>query len=200
MDMDENVFKRETADQLTNRIADRLGERQQKLEQMAEWERTSSKPKVKPLYYFSAIAACVVVVVLLWPASELSPIEELGIDVPTMTEYRAASPDVTRIGELIEKEKYAEALVLTEKVLINSDKVIEELGSIPEMWDNEEEMLYEDELERVKNSELRWTYIYLLVQLGRNKEACKELKTYLKEPQYCEHEEEAKRLLEKLKK
>ncbi len=198
--MEKDVFIREMADPLTNRIADRLGERQQKLEQMAEWECSSKKSKMRTLYYLSAIAACVVVVMLLWPASGLSTIEELGIGVPTMTEYRAASPDITRIEELIDKEKYAEALVLTEKVLINSDKIIEELGSVPEMRDNEEEMLYENELERVKNSELRWTYIYLLVQLERDKEACKELKTYLKEPQYCEHEEAARKLLEKFKK
>lgn len=198
--MEEERFARETADELTGRIADRLGERQKKLEQMAAWELAARKPKVRPLYYLTAIAACVVAAVLLWPTNELSPMEELGIEAPTMTEYRAASPEMARIEELISEKNYEEAIRRTEKALKNSDLAIYELENVPEMWENDEEMAYEDEQERVKNCELRWTYIYLLVQLERNKEARKELKVYLKYPQYCEHEEEARQLLIKLKK
>jgi hypothetical protein len=198
--MEEERFARETADDLTGRIADRLGERQKKLEQMAAWEQAARKPKVRPLYYLTAIAACVVAAVLLWPTNELSPMEELGIEAPTMTEYRAASAEIARIEELISEKNYEEAIRRTEKALKNSDLAIYELENVPEIWESDEEMAYEDERERVKNCELRWTYIYLLVQLERNKEARKELKVYLKYPQYCEHEEEARQLLIKLKK
>ncbi len=198
--MENEVFIKESSDELTQRIANRLGERQQKLEQMAAWEQSSKGQKMRPLYYLTAVAACVAAVVLFWPTSKLSPAEELGIGVPTMTEYRDASPEISRIEKFISEEKYEDAIRVTEKALKNSDLAIYELENIPEIWENLEEMEYEDNLARVKNAELRWTYIYLLVQLERNKEARKELKTYLKEPQYCEHEEEARKLLKQLKK
>lgn len=198
--MEEEVFARENADALTGRIVDRLGERQEKLEQMAAWEQASKKPKVRPLYYLTAIAACVAAVVLLWPTSEVSPIEELGIEAPTMTEYRAASAEIARIEKLIGEKNYEEALRRTVKALKGSDAAIYEFENVPEVWDSDEEYAYEFEAELQKNSELRWTYIYLLVQLGKNKEARKELKAYLKLSQYAEHQEEARQLLKRLKK
>ena len=196
----EEVFERKSADELTGRIADRLGERQEKLEQMAAWEQAArGKPRVRPLYYLTAIAASVVAVVLLWPKNGLSPIEELGIDVPAMTEYRAASAEIARIEKLIDEKNYEEALKYTEKSLKNSDTAIYEFEEVPDFWDSEEEYAYEQEAELQKNSELRWTYIYLLVKLSRNKEARKELKTYLKDQEHCKHKEEARQLLEALK-
>ena len=56
------------------------------------------------------------------------------------------------------------------------------------------------EEEQLANSELRWTYIYLLVCTGDRREAIKQLKIYLKQKEFCEHEVEAKRLLKELKK
>ena len=200
--MEEEFFERGSADQLTSRIADRLGEREAKLKKMAEWERTkqkSEKRNARPLYYLAAIAACIVAAVLLWPTANVSPVDELDIDTPTMTAYRAASPEIARIEKLMSEENYAEALKRTEKALRNSDLAIYELENVPEIWGSDEEMAYEDEAERMKNSELRWTYIFLLIKNGQEKQARKELKKYLKFPEYCEHEEEARLLLKKLK-
>ena len=198
--MEEDVFVKENADELTQRNVNRLGERQQKSEQMARREHSQKATKLSPLYYLMAVAVCIAIVILVWPTNQQSPIDELGIGTPNMTEFRAASPEAARIEQLISEDKIEEALRLTANVLKNSDLAIEELGDIPELWEDEEEMAYEDHIERVKNSELRWTYIYLLVRAGKNKEARKELKRYLKDPLYCEHEQEARQLLEKIRK
>ena len=197
--MTEEQFKREDADELTCLIANRLGERQEKLNRIDEWEQAPNRSaSVKPLYAMIAAAACIVAVMLFWPTHQ-SPLDELGIATPTLTEYRSATSGTTSIGQLIANKKYDEALQLTKKALNQSDLTVQELSDIPELWENDEEMDYENNLEQVKNAELRWTYIYLLIRTGKDKEAIKELKRYLKHPQYCEHKEEARKLLEKLK-
>ena len=75
---------------------------------------------------------------------------------------------------------------------------VRELDGIGMDCDNEE-MAYEEELEKSANSELRWTYIYLLVRLNHNDEARKQLNIYLKNRQFCGHSAEAMALLEELK-
>lgn len=198
--MNEEVFVKNEADGLTARIAYRLGERQQKLERMAAWERHTASGKMRPLFLTVAIAACVAALLLFSPfwRSGTSPIDELGIAAPTLTEYRAASPEMTEIAQLLEKENFDEALQKSEKALRKSDDMIKELYAVAEMWGDDEAVLYDLNLEQTANSELRWTYIYLLVKQGRNRDAKKELKRYLKTPEYCEHEADAKALLEKL--
>jgi len=146
-----------------------------------------------------AVIACVVVVLFvtapLWK-SPASPLDELGIEAPKLTEFRAASPEHTEIAALIEKKNYDDALVKVEKSLRQSDLSLKEMSGVAEDWDDES-LLYEEEAEMVQNSELRWTYIYLLVRKDRNNEARKELKRYLKSP-FGEHKKEAKSLLKAL--
>lgn len=197
--MNEDVFTRDPEDKLTERIVSRLGARQQKLEQMAAWEQTRHKAKIRPIYIISAVAACIVVVLLISPLwkTSTSPLDELGIGAPTLTEYRAASPEMTEINRLIKEENYVAALTKTEHALKNSDEMLGDLISVAEMSDDED-IWYDVELEYVANSELRWTYIYLLVRTENYKKARKELKRYLRDKD-CEHRTEAEALMKKIK-
>ncbi|MBR1448347.1 MAG: hypothetical protein IJ588_06345 [Prevotella sp.] len=196
--MEEEVFNKQEADGLTTMIASRLGERQQKLERMESWEHESGKTRVRPIYIVSAVAACVAVILLMMPFGKAtSPWDDLGLAVPSMTEYRAATPDLSAIMEMIDSKDYAAALERTKQALELSDKSVKETEDLMVGW-ADEEMLYELEQEMVMNGEIRWTYIYLLVTLDKKREAKKELKKYLKNPAYCEHEEDAKALLNAL--
>ena len=65
-------------------------------------------------------------------------------------------------------------------------------------WGDDDAVRYDQEMERAVNSELRWIYIYLLIKQGHKKDAKKQIKVYLKYPDFCEHEVEAKALLEKI--
>lgn len=200
--MEEDVFVRAEADGLTRRIADRLGERQQKLEQMEEWERqltaTNRKTRLRPLYAVMAVAACIAAVVLLWPTGQRSPLDELGIAAPELTEFRGASPETERIEQFIKEENYEKALAQAKKALKNSDLAIYELEGVPELWDDPDEAQYEEQAERLHNAELRWTYIYLLVHTKNYSEARKQLRLYLKQ-EPCEHGQEARELLKRIK-
>lgn len=196
----EEVFDKTKADELEQRIADRLGKRQEKLEQMESWEKPARTAKIRPLYMVLAAAACIVAVVLMRPlwTTAPSPLDELGIEAPQFSDFRAASPEVKKIEQMMEEGKYEEALVRIRKSLELSDWTLAELAGVADAWDSEE-MEYEEEMDRLENSELRWTYIYLLIKTGDTKEARKQLKIYLKDRTHCEHREEAKELLEKLK-
>ena len=200
--MEEDVFVRAEADALTRRIADRLGERQQKLEQMQQWERqlatNNRKARLRPLYAVLAVAACIAAVVLVWPGKPTSPLDELGIAAPELTAYRAASPEIERIEQFIKEENYEKALAQARKALKSSDLAIYELEGVPELWDDPEEAQYEEQAERLRNAELRWTYIYLLVHTQNYSEARKQLRLYLKQAP-CEHEQEARELLKRIK-
>jgi cytoskeletal protein RodZ len=202
--MNEDVFVKQDADELTQRIADRLGERQKKLERMADWEaqeRKSARFRHIPILTTLVVAACVGALFFFSPfvGTEQSLVDEMGIEIPTLTDYRAATPDMAEITELMEKEEYEKALEKTEDALNKSDEAIKMLAEATEAWGDDEAVMYDRELELAVNSELRWTYIYLLVKQGRGKDAKKEINNYLKRPEYCEHEAEAKDLLRRLK-
>lgn len=199
--MNEDVFIKQEADELTNRIADRLGERQQKLERMAEWERLDKKSThIRPLFMTLAIAACIAALFFFSPfgQSGQSYLDDLGIASPSLTDFRAGSPELTEISNLMEKEDFDNALEKAEAALARSEEALKMYYETEELWGDDEAIKYDKELEWEVNSELRWVYIYLLVKQGHKKDAKKELKRYLKYPDYCEHEAEAKALLEKL--
>ena len=187
-------------DELTALITRRLGERWQKLEQMKQWEQAGSrKAHLRPLYYVTAVAACLALVVWLKPwASSSDYLEELGIGAPTMTVYRGSTAEMKEVESLIGQEKYEEALEKVTKTLMESDWYLKTLYDMCEAMGNDEDV-YEYEAEMQENSELRWARIYLLLKTGQEKEARKELKTYLRSPDYCQHLEEAKALKKKMK-
>lgn len=187
-------------DELTALITRRLGERQQKLQMMEQWERPASqKAHIRPLYWVAAVTACLAVVVWLRPwAGSNDYLEELGIEAPAMTTYRGSSSEMAEITSLIKTEQYALALDKVTKELKESDWYLETLYGICEAMGNDED-IYEYEAEMQQNSELRWTRIFLLLKTGQEKEASKEVKRYLRNPDYCQHLDEAKALKKKLK-
>lgn len=185
-------------DELTERITARLAERQRKLERMQEMQRPARRINFIGGAIALVAAACIAALVVVAPWKNVSPVDELGI-TPDLTEYRSAAPEIAEIQRLMEKPDYTAALVKAEKALLRSDKELKVMDGVGFELDDEE-LEYEEQLDRAMNSELRWTYIYLLVKAERNKDAIKELNIYIKNKEYCEHPVEAKQLLAKLKK
>lgn len=189
-------------DNLSAIIIDRLGERQRKIECMKEWDKSfsSGSRTLRYVYIVATVAACVLLVWTVFPAQDrnMEMLENLGITY-SQTEFRAASQDMAEISDMIESKNYDDALVKTKNLLSRSDLVIDEFEDVGYLWDDEE-LMYSMKEELLANSELRWTYIYLLVCTGDRKEAQKQLKVYLKQKEYCEHEAEARKLLKELKK
>lgn len=184
--------------ELQRLITERLEEHERKLKRLREMEHTRKKREMKRYLSVIAIAASVLSLFVFFPINPSSPLDELNIQPSTMT-FRNASPEISEISRLIEGEEYSAAIAKTEKALKASDEKIWLIKDTKELYDDEES-LYEEQMEYTNNSELRWMYIYALVKEGREKDAIKQLKLYLKRPQYCHNIEEAKALLKLLKK
>lgn len=201
--MTEEFFDRNCADELTARIADRLGERQRKLDCMAMWEKPARRVNLQPVILsVMSIAACVAVAFMLFAPSRstLNPLDELSIGVPTFEEYRAAMPRLTEISQLLSEQKYAEALPIVVEELASSDADLQELMQKAQ-GGTDEELAYEMETEQVLNGELRWAYIYILIHENKTEEAYKQLQQYLEAvPDMALHREEAAALMRKIKK
>lgn len=200
--MNEERYNQQEADALTQQIAERLALRQQKLDLMEQWQQHGRHTaRIRRIYIATAVAAslaALTIVVPMWRQNTASPLDDLGIERPQLTEYRSAESAAAEIDRLIAEENYEQALRKTLKALQQSDLIISELIYAPELWDDKEEAEYEEVAEKAHNSDLRWTYIYLLVQTGDYKTAKKQLKNYLKDNEYCKHEQEAKELLKHL--
>ena len=63
----------------------------------------------------------------------------------------------------------------------------------------DDEAIYDTMLAYQENAQLRWMKIYLLVKLELNKDAKRELKTYLRYREFAEHVDEAEELRKALK-
>lgn len=185
------------SDEIQSLIVQRLGERDRKARRMDEMKVAKNKRLVSRTLTIVAAVACLVGVMFVLPTTEVSPLEELNIQLGSIVS-RGASPEMTEIKRLIDAKNYNDALTIAKQELAKSDRELSEWNEIT-LYSDDEEMDYEEHFEYVRNSELRWTYIYLLVQCERNKEAIKHLKIYIKRPFCCENLEEAKSLLKFLK-
>lgn len=198
--MTEEVFTRTEADELDLLIADRLGERQRKLDRMASWERPTRIVPLGPVMVALAVAACLVVALVViapWKTT-VSPWDELELGSPTSEMMRAATPDMAEITQLIEAQNYDAAIIKTEQALAQSDRELQILSHVM-LYGEDDELLYEEEMEQLNNCQLRWTYIYLLLRMERNGDARAELKRYIKFKN-APHRAEAKELLKRIKK
>lgn len=196
---EENFYQDTEQDALTDIIKQRLGEREYMLHRLQEMQ-TPSKSLHRSLIRTGiglAMAACVAALLIFQPFAAVSPLDELSIEQPSMAGLRGASEDMAEIEKLMDIPDYEAALNKTEIAIDRLKEQIEEFDGLDEYFD--EEALYEEELDKTQLSELRWTYIYLLIKNNENKKAMKELKKYIKESQYAEHLPEAKQLLEKMK-
>lgn len=199
--MNEEKFNHNVADGDTMLIVARLGERKRKLERMAEMEQRMARRTTARLYtsIVSAVAAVVLLTLVLVPLwrMQISPLDKTGISQPTFSDYRSGNADIAEITKLMNRQDYKQALTVTKKALHTSDIALKDLYGKDVEFDDEE-LVYEEELERNTNSELRWAYIYLLVKLDDVKEARRQLHKYLKAKDYCQHQAEAKALLEEI--
>lgn len=199
--MNEEKFNPNVADADTMLIVARLGERKRKLERMAEMEQRLARRTTARLYtsIVSAMAAVVLLTLVLVPLwrMQISPLDKTGISQPTFSDYRSGNADIAEITKLMDRQDYKQALTVTKKALHTSDIALKDLYGKDVEFDDEE-LVYEEELERNTNSELRWAYIYLLVKLDDVKEARRQLHKYLKAKDYCQHQAEAKALLEEI--
>lgn len=199
--MNEEKFNHNVADGDTMLIVARLGERKRKLERMAEMEQRMARRTTARLYtsIVSAMAAVILLTLVLVPLwrMQISPLDKTGISQPTFSDYRSGNADIAEITKLMNRQDYKQALTVTKKALHTSDIALKDLYGKDVEFDDEE-LVYEEELERNTNSELRWAYIYLLVKLDDVKEARRQLHKYLKAKGYCQHQAEAKTLLEEI--
>lgn len=199
--MNEEKFNPNVADGDTMLIVARLGERKRKLERMAEMEQRLARRTTARLYtsIVSAMAAVVLLTLVLVPLwrMQISPLDKTGISQPTFSDYRSGNADIAEITKLMNRQDYKQALTVTKKALHTSDIALKDSYGKDVEFDDEE-LVYEEELERNTNSELRWAYIYLLVKLDDVKEARRQLHKYLKAKDYCQHQAEAKALLEEI--
>ena len=199
--MNEEKFNPNVADGDTMLIVARLGERKRKLERMAEMEQRLARRTTARLYtsIVSAMAAVVLLTLVLVPLwrMQISPLDKTGISQPKFSDYRSGNADIAEITKLMNRQDYKQALTVTKKALHTSDISLKDLYGKDVEFDDEE-LVYEEELERNTNSELRWAYIYLLVKLDDVKEARRQLHKYLKAKDYCQHQAEAKALLEEI--
>lgn len=199
--MNEEKFNPNVADGDTMLIVARLGERKRKLERMAEMEQRLARRTTARLYtsIVSAMAAVVLLTLVLVPLwrMQISPLDKTGISQPKFSDYRSGNADIAEITKLMNRQDYKQALTVTKKALHTSDIALKDLYGKDVEFDDEE-FVYEEELERNTNSELRWAYIYLLVKLDDVKEARRQLHKYLKAKDYCQHQAEAKALLEEI--
>ncbi len=201
--MEAEVYNPASADSLERLIVARLGERQQKIERMAEWERPQRSVWLRHVTVAMAVAAMVAVAFIVWPTAQqtaVSPIDELGIEAPYISrEYRAAIPEIGEINQLIAAHNYADALPKLEQALEQSDREIAEMEQGLTYMDDDE-LAYVMEMEQNYNGELRWAYIYVLVQEGQHGDARAQIKQYLKLPKHlCSHRDEAKELKNAIK-
>lgn len=199
--MNEEKFNHNVADGDTMLIVARLGERKRKLERMAEMEQRMARRTTARLYtsIVSAVAAVVLLTLVSVPLwrMQMSPLDKTDISQPTFSDYRSGNADIAEITKLMNRQDYKQALTVTKKALHTSDIALKDLYGKDVEFDDEE-LVYEEELERNNNSELRWAYIYLLVKLDDVKEARRQLHKYLKAKDYCQHQAEAKALLEEI--
>ena len=197
--MSEEVYTPTEADETLSLIVERLGKRQEKLERMTNWERSAQKASLRPLTLVLAAAACVALAFLLTPLwrSTTSPWDELGLETPYFEDYRSSMPELAVINELIAAKNYTEALEKTKKALKHSDMELNELDYAI-IVSEDEALEYDLYAEQTFNNQLRWTYIYLLLQTDNKSEAKKHLQLYLKHKD-SPHYTEAKALQKQLK-
>lgn len=184
-------------DDIQQRIVERLGERERKLGKIVAWERASRKGHIS-LYTAVSVAASLLLVVLLNPFASGggNVYEELGIMQPGFSSYRSSMDGVAEVERLIDDGECYEALDIIENLLKESERNIKNAEKTP-MFDDEE-WVYEYKSEKLFYSELRWTYIYLLIVLECENSAVKELKRYIADDEFCIHKAEAEKLLRAL--
>lgn len=183
---------------IDERITKQLGRRKEMQDRINQWEKPAAPVvSMKRSLIALAIAACIAIVFILRPFSksaEISPLDQLGIEQPLLSDFRAANPTSADIDLSLEQKDYDKAIVLINESLKSSSedlKQLQEMNTLPD-----ETILYEKEIAIAHNYQLRWARIYTLVRLGRCEEAIEDLKFFV--TLKGEHSKDAKALLKLL--
>ena len=195
---EEKHYIKEKKDALDDLIADRLGERQKKLERMRQMGKGGTSVTLlrnTPVWIATAVAASLIglLIMILPPTHVTSPIDELGIECPSLQEYRSGSPCFTEIQDLLEKEDWSAAQYKVYKALCKSEKDMDSLLAINE---RDVAQQYELDVEKEEISQLRWIYIYVLLKESKIDEAVVHIEKYIS--QEGEHKHDAEILLKKI--
>ncbi len=183
---------------IDERITKQLGRRKEMQDRINQWEKPAAPVvSMKRSLIALAIAACIAIVFILRPFSksaDISPLDQLGIEQPLLSDFRAANPTCADIDLSLEQKDYDKAIVLINESLKSSSedlKQLEEMNTLPD-----ETILYEKEIAIAHNYQLRWARIYTLVRLGRCEEAIEDLKFFV--TLKGDHSKDAKALLKLL--
>lgn len=183
---------------IDERITKQLGRRKEMQDRINQWEKPAAPVvSMKRSLIALAIAACIAIVFILRPFSksaDISPLDQLGIEQPLLSDFRAANSTCADIDLSLEQKDYDKAIVLINESLKSSSedlKQLEEMNTLPD-----ETILYEKEIAIAHNYQLRWARIYTLVRLGRCEEAIEDLKFFV--TLKGEHSKDAKALLKLL--
>lgn len=182
-------------DDMTRLIVERLGERQRMVNRMRQLEQ---KPKLKKIYLHSAllVAACLTLALMVMPWQRTqNPLDTLNINIETEG-FRSASTEIDDIVNLMNEGRYEEAQTQIELSLQQSEDCLDMMGGC----EFDEEMEFMELEERQHNKELRWLYACILTRTEQYPAATKQLRKYLKGRDECPHEQEARELLQELKK
>ena len=196
----EEKYHGKAEDALTRCIVDRLGERAQKMQRMATWERRRKVQHQKRVFAVSSVAAVLLLVFLVIPPrhSENDLIEQLQLTEPAFENFRAASDFDQTLTHYMEVNDYESALSVCEEQLLQSNQDVAQLQETSQDSLSEEK-IYETELARLKNEQLLWTHIYLLVHNKKFETAKKEIERYLRvypNGDYCKEAEKVLKVLQ----
>jgi len=183
---------------IEERIIKQLGRRKEMQDRIHNWEcPVSSIVRLKWALIVPAVAACVAIVLIMKPFSnseDRSPLDQLGIEQPILSDFRAANPICRDIDLSLELKDYKKAILQIDEALKSSNEELKKFQEINTSSD--ETLLYEIELANAHNYQLRWTRIYTLVRLGQYDEAIEDLRLFV--TLEGEHSNDAKTLLELL--
>lgn len=180
------------------RIIKQLGRRKEMQDRIDQWEKPAAPiVTMRRSLIALAIAACVAIILIVRPftkSADISPLDQLGIEQPMLSDFRAANPTCADIDLSLEQKDYEKAILLINESLKLSRedlKKLQEMNTLPD-----ETLLYEKELAIAHNYQLQWARIYTLVRLGRCEEAIEDLKSFVNIK--GEHSKDAKALLKLL--
>lgn len=188
---------------LDDRITKQIGDYKEKrdrismMEQKIRLSKPNSVSSFNKKYFVTSIAACIAIAIFVMPFihNRSNILDELNIEQPSLSDFRAASPTAADIDDVMSRKEYADALPKIEAALASS---ADELAKLEDLFIlDEEALLYEKEVAIAHHYQLEWTHIYVLIQLERNSEAIDALQSFVEYK--GEHKKEAKLLLDRLK-
>lgn len=198
-DEDKAIFENELSSndklkedlEFTSLVRDEIKDRNEKL-RLIKSIKTKKNKSFKLFFSITGIAAAIIFGLFVFTPESVSPV----IDMNYYNSYRA-NGDIAKIAELINEQKYQEALYSIEQEML---QINDELNIIRESSSDSaasERIEYETKLVANDLYELSWLKANALVGLKNTQEATKVLELLLKEN--GNHQKDADNLLKKIK-